>query len=115
MHLLACVRDRNRPARWADLVDRLLQHPPPAFDAGRAHARRGIQGNRDDETGGMTTTRTELSQAAKLSNETGPTQIVPGSPLVNGLKKIGTSNPRHCSELGPGQLTRWSRSAVAAP
>jgi putative transposase len=38
MHLLACVRDRNRLARRADLVDRLLQCPPPTFDAGWAHA-----------------------------------------------------------------------------
>ena len=38
MHLPACVRDRNRPARRADLMDRLLQCSPPTFDAGRAHA-----------------------------------------------------------------------------
>ena len=53
----------------------------------RAHARRGIRGKRDGETGGLITTRTELIQAAKLSNETEPPHRVAvapgGQPLAN--------------------------------
>ena len=39
---------------------------------GRPDARRGIWGSRDEEAGGLTTTRTKLSHSQILSNETGP-------------------------------------------
>src|SRR3954464_13049381 len=77
VRLAACVRDRLGVARRADAVDRLLQYPPPPFDTGGAHPRRGIQDPSGGEIGGLTTTRTELIPAAKLSNETEPPQVVP--------------------------------------
>ncbi|MCG7363721.1 AAA family ATPase, partial [Roseomonas sp. ACRSG] len=46
-----------------------------------AHARRGIRGSRDGETGGLTPTRTELIPAATLSGRWGPPQLTRGSPV----------------------------------
>ena len=66
------LRDRLRIARRAFPVDQLLQCHAAPFDPGRAHAGRGIRGKRKGETGGLTTTRTELIQAAKLSEEAEP-------------------------------------------
>ena len=42
---------------------------------GRADTQRGIRGGRIDEIGGMTTTRTELNQAVKLSDGVGPPHL----------------------------------------
>ena len=54
--------------RRARKVDWLLQYPAASLCISRAHTRRGIRGKRDGETGGLTTTRTKLNSAAKLSN-----------------------------------------------
>jgi len=75
MCLPARVRDRLGPAGRAVAVDRLLQCPTAPFDAGRTNTGRGIRENRTGETGGLTTTRTELNPAAKLSSRWGPPQV----------------------------------------
>jgi hypothetical protein len=43
-------------------MDRLLQHPAASLHPGRPDARRGIWGSLDEETGGLTTTRTNPVQ-----------------------------------------------------
>ena len=73
-----------RAARRADLMDRLLQFPAPTFDPGRMHARRGIQGDQDAETGVLTTIRTKLNKADKLSSRRGPPLRC--SPASGGLR-----------------------------
>ena len=72
VRLPACLRDRLGAAGRAVEVDRLLQCRTPTQRPGGADPRRGVWGRRDDEIGGLTTTRTELIQAVKLSDGWGP-------------------------------------------
>ena len=58
---LHAFETRLRTAGRTDALDRLLQCPTPAFDAGRMHPRRGIWRERD-ENGGMTTTEPSLTR-----------------------------------------------------
>ena len=76
VRLSARLRDRVGIAGRALGVDRLLQCPTPPFDPGRAHAQRGIRERTTGETGGLITTRTKLTTAAKLSSDRGPPQFV---------------------------------------
>ena len=87
--------------------------PAAPFDAGRAHARRGIQSNRDDKTGGVTTTKTELSQAAKLSDEAGPPQLQAYS---SGIGSADLTPPRssHSAEAGNPGRRRGDRGSCPA-
>src|SRR3954447_13230564 len=52
---------------------------------GRAHTRRGIRDGHDGKTGGLTTTRTKLNSAAKLSKRTGPPL---GSEMPDAAKNV---------------------------
>jgi hypothetical protein len=74
-------------AGWALALDRLLQCQAAPLGPGRAHARRGLCGDRDGETGGLTATRTKLNQAAKLSEEAGPPHIPEAGRLQDRLSR----------------------------
>src|SRR5882757_8743675 len=74
MRLPARVRDRLGTANRAGRLDWLQQCTATALHPGRTNPGRGILGGRGDETGGVTTTRAELNQAAKLSSRMGPPQ-----------------------------------------
>ena len=70
----ATVEDGDLVAgrRTVGLVVKGCTTPAPPLGPGRAHALRGIRRSKTGETGGLTTTRTKLNTAAKLSSDRGP-------------------------------------------
>jgi hypothetical protein len=70
---------------WA-LLSFVLQRPTPAFEAGRATPDEA-QDDRNNEAGGVTKIRTELIQAAKLSNRWGPSHCRGGPSKLYCLRR----------------------------
>src|SRR4051794_142106 len=100
VRLPACLRVRLGAAGPPVEVDRLLQCLAPPLRPGREHPQRGVWGGRDDGIGGLTTTRTGLIQALKLSDGWGPPQKNRSAGFIVAQRNGGSSkllSLRECS------------------